>query len=169
MSFASHILRTQRGIRVLRQAKPPYLNGGSRLNLAPLGGIELTVDGTPIVISERVSYKGMMLDGVPNLAFALGYTNASWTLKVDLVSSWFVRLLHAMRQNGQTAVTPQLPDTPMTTSPFIEMTSGYFERSRAILPRQGDRAPWRLQQHYRKDSPLFHGSFDDDTLHFSKA
>jgi len=139
------------------------------LNLAPLGGIELTVDGTPIVISERVSYKGMMLDGVPNLAFALGYTNASWTLKVDLVSSWFVRLLHAMRQNGQTAVTPQLPDTPMTTSPFIEMTSGYFDRSRAILPRQGDRAPWRLQQHYRKDSPLFHGSFDDDTLHFSKA
>jgi len=139
------------------------------LNLAPLGGIELTVDDTPIVISERVSYKGMMLDGVPNLAFALGYTNASWTLKVDMVSSWFVRLLHAMRQNGQTAVTPQLPDTPMTTSPFIEMTSGYFERSRAILPRQGDRAPWRLQQHYRKDSPLFHGSFDDDTLHFSEA
>ena len=136
------------------------------LNLAPLGGIRLTVDGEAIAIPERVAYKGMMLDGVPNLAFALGYTNASWTLKVDLVSSWVARLLRTMRQNGQVAVTPTLPADPMTTAPFIEMTSGYFERSRAVLPRQGDRSPWRLQQHYAKDGPLFRGPVDDEALHF---
>ena len=136
------------------------------LNLAPLGGIQLTVDGEPVAIPERVAYKGMMLDGVPNLAFALGYTNASWTLKVDLVSSWVARLLRTMQQNGQASATPQLPDTPMTTAPFIEMTSGYFERSRAILPRQGDRAPWRLQQHYAKDGPMFRGPFTDPALRF---
>lgn len=136
------------------------------LNLAPLGGIALTVDGEAIAVPERVAYKGMMLGGVPNLAFALGYTNASWTLKVDLVSSWVARLLRTMRQNGHVSVTPVLPETPMVTAPFIEMTSGYFERSRAILPRQGDRSPWRLQQHYAKDSPLFRGPVADEALQF---
>ena len=136
------------------------------LNLAPLGGLVLTVDDEPVAVPERVAYKGMMLDGVPNLAFAIGYTNASWTLKVDLVSSWVARLLHTMRQNDHATVTPRLPDTAMTTAPFIEMTSGYFERSRAILPRQGDRAPWRLQQHYSKDGPLFRGPVADAALEF---
>jgi hypothetical protein len=118
------------------------------LNLLPLGGVELTVDGAAVAMPERVVFKGMMLDGVPNLAFALGYTNDSWTLKVDLVSSYVARLLSAMRRNGYTSVTPRLPSEPMATVPFIEMTSGYFERSRATLPLQGDRAPWRLRQHY---------------------
>jgi monooxygenase len=136
------------------------------LNLLPLGGIELTVDGAAVVIPERVAYKGMMLDGVPNLAFALGYTNASWTLKVDRVSAYIARLLHSMKRDGQAIVTPRLPSEPMDTSPFIDMTSGYFHRSRASLPLQGDRAPWRLQQHYRKDAPLYRGPDGDKELEF---
>lgn len=132
------------------------------LNLLPLGGIELHVDGEAVTISERVAYKAMMLDGVPNLAFALGYTNASWTLKVDLVSSFVGRLLRSMKEQGQAIVTPRLPAEPMATSPFIDMTSGYFERSRSSLPLQGDRAPWRLQQHFIKDSALFRGPVDGD-------
>jgi len=136
------------------------------LNLLPLGGIELTVDGAAVAVPERVAYKGMMLEGVPNLAFALGYTNASWTLKVDLVSAYVARLLRTMAARGQTVVTPRLPAGPMTTSPFIEMTSGYFERSRDLLPRQGDRAPWRLQQHYVKDSALFRGPDETAGLEF---
>jgi cation diffusion facilitator CzcD-associated flavoprotein CzcO len=140
------------------------------LNLLPLGGIALTVDGDEVRIPEHVAYKGMMLDGVPNLAFALGYTNASWTLKVDLVSSYLARLLSFMARGGYAVVTPRLPAEPMDTAPFIDMTSGYFERSRGSLPLQGDEAPWRLQQHYRKDSALFLGPIEDDEeLEFRRA
>jgi monooxygenase len=139
------------------------------LNLLPLGGITLTVDGEAVHVPDRVAYKGMMLDGVPNLAFALGYTNASWTLKVDLVSSYVARLLHFMREKDYADVTPRLPSGPIGTSPFIEMTSGYFQRSRASLPRQGDRAPWRLQQHYFRDAALFRGPIEEKELQFRRA
>ena len=127
------------------------------LNLLPLGGIDLSLDGEPVSAGERVAYKGMMLDGVPNLFFALGYTNASWTLKVDLVSSWVARLVRSMKQQGKASIAPRLPDRHMDKAPFIEMSSGYFERARTSLPRQGDVAPWRLHDHYGKDAPLFLG------------
>jgi monooxygenase len=139
------------------------------LTLLPLGGIVLALDGEPVAIPQRVAYKGMMLDGVPNLAFALGYTNASWTLKVDLVSSHLARLLTFMKQNGYAVVTPRLPDEPMATASIVEMNSGYFERSRASLPLQGDRAPWRLRQHYFKDASLFRGPIDEKDLEFRPA
>jgi monooxygenase len=139
------------------------------LNLLPLGGIGLTVDGETVSVPERVAYKGMMLEGVPNLAFAIGYTNASWTLKVDLVSSYVSRLLHFMAERGYASVTPRLPSDGMATSPFIDMTSGYFERARHLLPRQGDRAPWRLRQHYFKDAGLFRGPIDEQNLRFRPA
>ena len=72
------------------------------------------MDGEPVRVADRVAYKGMMLDGVPNLAFALGYTNASWTLKVDLVSAYVSRLLRPCSENGYATVTPRLPADPMT-------------------------------------------------------
>ena len=134
------------------------------LHLLPLGGIALTVDGEPVTPAERVTYKGMMLDGVPNLAFVIGYTTASWTLKADLVSSYVARLLHGMRRRGEAVATPTLPDEPMPTTPLIDMTSGYFQRARHLLPLQGDRAPWRLHQHYRKDSALFRDPMADPEL-----
>ena len=136
------------------------------LNLLPLGGIDLIVDGEPVVVSRRVAYKGMMLDGVPNMAFAIGYTNASWTLKVDLVSTYVSRLLQFMTENGCATVTPRLPADDMATSSFIDMTSGYFERARHTLPLQGDRAPWRLRQHYFKDATLYRGPVDGKELEF---
>jgi monooxygenase len=139
------------------------------LNLLPLGGIELTVDREAVRIPQRVAYKGMMLEGVPNMAFAIGYTNASWTLKVDLVSSYVARMLRFMEENGYAIVTPQLPSQPMDRSPFVDMTSGYFQRSRASLPLQGDRAPWRLQQHYFKDAALFRGPVGEKELEFRPA
>ncbi len=139
------------------------------LNLLALGGIELVVDGEEVVIPERVAFKAMMLDGVPNFAFAIGYTNAAWTLKVDLVSSYVSRLLRSMREKGFTTVTPVLPAEPMATSPFIDMRSGYFRRSLRSLPLQGDRAPWRLRQHYRKDAKLFRSPIDDQELTFSST
>jgi len=139
------------------------------LNLLPLGGIELTVDTEPVHVPQRVAYKGMMLEGVPNMAFAIGYTNASWTLKVDLVSAYVSRMLCFMQQNGHAIVTPRLPSGRMDTTPFIDMTSGYFERARGTLPQQGDRAPWRLRQHYFKDAALFRGPVDSRELEFRPA
>ncbi len=138
------------------------------LNLLPLGGIELSLDGEPVAVPQRVAYKGMMLEGVPNMAFAIGYTNASWTLKVDLVAEYVVRMLRLMRDRGYAVVTPRLSGA-MATSPFIDMSSGYFERSRDTLPLQGDRAPWRLRQHYFKDARLFRGAVDQQELDFERA
>jgi monooxygenase len=162
---------TERGLLLVSGAELPadIVVTATGLNLLPLSGIDLVVDGEPVVIRDRVAYKGMMLDGVPNLAFALGYTNASWTLKVDLVSSWVARLVRHMKEHGQPVVTAVLPDRPMTTAPYIEMTSGYFERSRAELPRQGDQAPWRLAQDYKKDAPMFRGDVRDEALSFTGA
>jgi cation diffusion facilitator CzcD-associated flavoprotein CzcO len=138
------------------------------LNLLPLGAIGLTVDGSEVRVPERVAYKGMMLEGVPNMAFAIGYTNASWTLKVDLVSTYVSRIVRHMRENGFASVTPRLSG-PIETSPFIEMTSGYFERSRHLLPRQGVKAPWRLRQHYFKDAALWRAPLEEKELHFDNA
>jgi monooxygenase len=103
------------------------------------------------------------------MAFAIGYTNASWTLKVDLVSSYVSRLLRFMSDNGYATVTPRLPHGDMATRPFIDMTSGYFERARHTLPLQGDRAPWRLRQHYFKDAELYRGPVDATELEFRPA
>jgi monooxygenase len=139
------------------------------LNLLMLGGIELTVDGSALRLPQRVTYKGMMLDGVPNLAYALGYPNASWTLKVDLVSCYVARTLAHMKEKGYAVVTPRLPPGQMTTTPVIEMTSGYFERSRHKLPRQGDRAPWRLRQHYFKDAGLWRGPVEAKELEYRRS
>ena len=138
------------------------------LDLLLLGGIELTVDGESVRIPERVVYKGMMFDGVPNLNFSLGYTNASWTLKSDLAASYTARLLRFMRRHGYAAVTARLPREPMRTSSYIKMTSGYFQRSRASMPLQGDRAPWRLREHYFRDAQLFRDDFADADLEFTR-
>jgi monooxygenase len=162
---------TAGGIRLKsgKQLDADIIITATGLNLLPLGGIDLTVDGEPVIVPRRVAYKGMMLDGVPNMAFALGYTNASWTLKVDLVSSYVSRVLRFMGENGYAVVTPRLPAADMARTPFIEMTSGYFERSRASLPQQGDRAPWRLRQHYFQDAALYRGRVDPPELEFRPA
>jgi cation diffusion facilitator CzcD-associated flavoprotein CzcO len=139
------------------------------LNLRLLGGVELTVDGEPVTAAGRLAYKAMMLEGVPNLAFAVGYTNASWTLKVDLVSAYVARMVAFMAEAGYRTVTPRRPAGPMGTVPFTDMTSGYFERARDTLPRQGDRAPWRVRQHFFKDAPLYRGPVDTENLAFTTA
>ena len=110
-----------------------------------------------------------MLESVPNMAFAIGYTNASWTLKVDLVSCYVARMLRFMRERQLAIVTPRRPTGQTGTRPLIDMTSGYFERGRATLPLQGDRAPWRLRQHYFRDAALFRGPVDSEGLEFRPA
>ncbi len=139
------------------------------LNLLPLGGIELTVDGERVSIGQHVAYKGMMLDGVPNMAFAVGYPNASWTLKADLVSAYVARLVRFMTERHYATVTPRRPAGAGGTTLFFPLTSGYFQRSRDALPMQGDRAPWLVRNHYFKDAPLFRGPVDAKDLEFRPA
>jgi monooxygenase len=138
------------------------------LNVLFLGGITLSVDGEEVEPAETVAYKGMMLSGVPNLVMALGYTNASWTLKCDLVSEHFCRLLEYMDANGHRVVTPRAPDPAMPRLPVIDLQSGYVLRAIDTLPKQGARTPWRLHQNYARDIQLFRrGPVDDEGLEFS--
>ncbi len=162
---------TPAGLRLRSGAKlaADVIITATGLNLAPVGAIPMTVDGELVVVREHVAYKGMMLDGVPNMAFAIGYTNSSWTLKVDLVACCVTRMLRFMAVRGYATVAPRVPAGGLHTSPFIDMTSGYFERSRHTLPLQGDRAPWRLRQHYFKDAALYREPIDEKDLDFRPA
>ncbi|WUI09370.1 NAD(P)/FAD-dependent oxidoreductase [Micromonospora sp. NBC_00421] len=139
------------------------------LQLLALGGMTLTVDGVDVDLGATVAYKGMMLSGVPNFALTIGYTNASWTLKADLVASYVCRLLRHLDATGQQVVTPVAP-ADGELSPIIDLRSGYVLRSVDTLPRQGPRAPWRLYQNYPRDVLLMkHGRLDDAGVRFSRA
>ncbi|HWC38917.1 MAG TPA: NAD(P)/FAD-dependent oxidoreductase [Acidimicrobiales bacterium] len=125
------------------------------LNLLMMGGMELVVDGHPVSLPDTVAYKGMMLSGVPNLVLTVGYTNASWTLKADLVADYVGRLVNHMDSHGYRVCTPLPPDPEEETAPLLDLTSGYIQRSIDELPRQGSRPPWKLHQNYRRDIGLF--------------
>jgi monooxygenase len=138
------------------------------LNLLPIGGMTLTVDGRPVDLPSTVSYKGMMISGVPNLAMVIGYTNASWTLKADLVNRYVCRLLRHMDAHGYAVATPQAPPEG-ADAPFLDLTSGYVLRSLAQLPKQGRRTPWRLHQNYIRDVALMRrGPLEDEGITFTR-
>jgi monooxygenase len=140
------------------------------LNLLTMGGIEFTVDGQRVDPADTVAYRGMMLSGVPNFAFAIGYTNASWTLKVDLVSAHVCRLLAHMEARGLDQVTPTRPDPSTPLRPLIDLSSGYVQRAVDQLPKQADRAPWQLHQNYLRDVQLFRGGeVEDAGVVFSRS
>src|SRR5204863_9514289 len=118
------------------------------LNLKVLGGLDVAIDGADVHLPDKVGYKGMMLTGVPNMAMALGYTNASWTLKCDLTCEYVCRLLNHMDAHGYRQVTPIEPPASEAREPIIDLKSGYVLRSLAELPKQGTRVPWKLHQNY---------------------
>jgi monooxygenase len=121
------------------------------LELLFLGGIALSVDGEDVDVSSRLTYKGMMLEGVPNLALAVGYTNASWTLKCDLTCDYVSRLLNHMRRSGLRQATPVNHDAGVSPAPLLGLSSGYVQRSADRFPKQGSRAPWQVHQSYLRD------------------
>jgi len=138
------------------------------LNLVPLGGIDIAVDGRAVELPEILTYKGMMLSGVPNLAFAMGYTNASWTLKCELTCEYVCRLLNHMDEHGQAVSTPRNREPSVTAEPLIDFSSGYVQRAIAQFPRQGSKAPWRLYQSYPRDVMLLRfGPVEDEAMEFS--
>ena len=139
------------------------------LNMLALGGTELVVDGRTVELPKTMTYRGMMLSGVPNMAFVLGYTNASWTLKADLTSEYVCRLLKHMHVRGYSQCVPHNRDPSVTEQPLIDFSSGYVLRSIADFPKQGSKRPWRLHQNYALDLlTLRRAPIEDGTLEFSR-
>jgi monooxygenase len=161
---------TEKGIRLAsgQELAADVVVTATGLNLLPLGGLELTVDGEPAALPGRLTYKGMMLDGIPNLAFVVGYTNASWTLKADLVSTYVCRLLRHLDDTGHVQAVPVAPSS-MPTLPLIDLQSGYVLRSLDKMPSQGVQSPWRLHQNYPRDLRMMRrGALADGVLQLSR-
>ena len=138
------------------------------LEMQFLSDLALRVDGEPVRPADTVTYKGMMISGVPNLALAIGYTNASWTLKCDLTSEYVCRLLNHMDAHGYSTACPELDPSEVDRVPFIDFTSGYVQRALDKLPKQGSKAPWKLYQNYVLDLlTLRHARLDDGAMRFS--
>jgi monooxygenase len=121
------------------------------LSMLAFGGIELTVDGEPVDLGNTLTYRGVMLGGVPNLAYCIGYTNASWTLRADLSSRYICRLLTHMARHGYVSATPIAPAVAQRR-PLLDLTSGYVQRAVDRFPKQGDRSPWTTRQNYLVDA-----------------
>ncbi len=141
------------------------------LSLQLFGGSELRVDGEAINPGERLAYRGAMLEGVPNMAFAVGYTNASFTLKVDVTSTFVCKLLAHMDAHGYASCVP-VNDDPAVVSPdpILDLQSGYVRRGAHLMPKQGRRSPWRVRQNYALDRiDMARAEMDDGVLRFAPA
>jgi monooxygenase len=162
---------TVSGIRLRSggEIKADIVVAATGLNLQVFGGIQVTVDGKPVKFSDTMNFKGVMFSDVPNLASVFGYTNASWTLKADLACAYIARLIRYMDRRGYVACTPRRRDPAVTPEPFVDFTSGYFQRALDQFPRQGSKRPWKLYQNYMKDLlSLRYGAIDDGALEFSR-
>ena len=139
------------------------------LRLLVIGGIELSVDGETIELPKTMAYKGMMLSGVPNFAFTIGYTNASWTLKADLVAEFVVRVLRHLDTEGYDQFVPTNDDPAVTERPLLDFEAGYVLRSIDTFPKAGSKAPWQLGMSYAHDLVnLRHGRVDDGVMRFAR-
>jgi monooxygenase len=135
-----------------------------------MGGAEILVDGVPAKFNEKMVYKGAMFSGIPNLALAFGYTNNSWTLRCDLTARFVCRLLKYMDRKGFSICVPKLPEPSVNPEPLLDFSSGYVRRADGVLPRQGQKAPWRVPQNYVKDLAAFtFGSVSDGTMNFLRT
>ncbi|MFT7581779.1 MAG: monooxygenase [Myxococcota bacterium] len=139
------------------------------LHVEFFGGSEIVVDGRVMVPNETMSYRAMMLGNVPNMAFATGYTNASWTLKVDIVCNYVCRLLNHMDAKGYATCCPR-PDPDMEEVPLLDFTAGYIQRALERLPRSGAKHPWRVFENYILDRiSLDYARLEDGAMEFRRS
>ncbi|MFK8021784.1 MAG: flavin-containing monooxygenase [Pseudomonadales bacterium] len=137
------------------------------LNMEVCSGLKIYVDDSEIDFADTFSYKGMMLSGIPNFAFSMGYTNASWTLKSDLISAYFCKLINHIDENGLRYCQPVLPADGIEEDAIMDFSSGYVMRAMEKMPKQGKSKPWRLYQNYVLDKlSLGLGSVQDPSIHF---
>lgn len=160
---------TETGVRLQSGEELPadVIVTATGLKLQLFGGARLSVDGAEIKPHELMTYRAMMLSDVPNFVFTIGYTNASWTLKADLVAEFVCRLLRHMDEVGaHTVVAPK--DPSVGPERLMDFESGYILRALDELPVQGDREPWKLRQDYLVDRrTLGRDAVDDGVLHFT--
>lgn len=134
-----------------------------------MSGVQLVVDGAEVQLAQTMSYKGMMFSDIPNLAAAIGYTNASWTLKCELTSRYVCRLLNYMERRGYAQCTPRRRDPSIRPEPVLSFSSGYVQRALPALPSQGSRRPWKVYQNYLLDTLTFRlGRLDDGAMEFAR-
>jgi monooxygenase len=161
---------TKQGLRLTSgvELEADVIVTATGLELLFLGGLALSVDGEAVHLPDKLTYKGMMIQDVPNLAIAIGYTNASWTLKCDLTCDYVCRLLNHMRATGTLVSTPRNHDASVTTEPLLGLSSGYIQRSAHLLPRQGSKFPWQVHQSYLRDyRALKMSDIADATMEFT--
>jgi monooxygenase len=138
------------------------------LVLQVLGGVQVSVDGRAIDFAKSLTYKGMMYADVPNLASALGYTNASWTLKCDLTCEYICRLINHMDRHNYRQCMPHNNDPSIEALPSLDFSSGYVQRAIAKMPKQGSKRPWRLYQNYALDIVTLRlGKVDDGVMQYT--
>ena len=162
---------TETGIRLQsgRELAAHVIVTATGLKLQMLGGVGLTVDGKPVKFGETMNFRGTLLSDVPNFANVFGYTNASWTLKSDLVSAYVARLINYMDRHGYVQCTPRQRDASVTSEPLIDFSSGYIRRAVDQFPHQGSKKPWKLYQNYMLDLvSLRFGSVNDKALEFAR-
>ena len=164
---------TETGIRLSsgRELPADLVVTATGLQVQMLGGFELYVDGERRDLHDQLVYKGVLIEGVPNLAWVFGYTNASWTLKVDIAAEYLCRLLTYLDEHDQVvAVARDDGDNRLEESMLDILDSGYARRARAVVPRQGRRDPWRMEMNYQRDvQVLTHDPIDDGIIQFSGA
>jgi monooxygenase len=154
-----------------RELEADIIVTATGLNVQMLGGMELSVDGQARKLHDQMTYKGVLVENIPNLAWMFGYTNAPWTLKSDIAGAYLCRLFKHMYDNGHAVATPRdLEDSAMDVGMLDQLQSGYVQRAKNTLPRQGSRYPWKVLMHYGKDSKmLLNDPVEDALLQFDKA
>jgi cation diffusion facilitator CzcD-associated flavoprotein CzcO len=161
---------TERGIKLRsgEELAADIVITATGLNLLALGGVSYSVDEKPVRLSDTVTYKGMMLTGVPNFLYAVGYINASWTLKVDLICEHFCRLLALMDEHEYASCIPESPDPDAPTRPLLDFGAGYVLRAVHEFPKQGSAPPWELNMDYLKDRKVLLDGPVGDHMRFAR-
>jgi monooxygenase len=165
-TFTEHGVRLESG----QQLEADIIVSATGLQMLALGGVRLRVDGMLVHPGDPFVYKGVMLSNVPNFAFCVGYTNASWTLRADLSSIFVCRLLKHMDRRGYRVCRPACDPAALEAKPLLDLTSGYVLRAAANIPKQAAKKPWRIRQNYILDMLTMRlGRIEDGVLKFGAA
>ena len=162
---------TEKGLRLRsgREFEADIIVTATGLRMRLMGGMAVDVDGEAVDFAKRTTYKGMMFSSVPNLASAMGYINASWTLKADLIADCVCRLLNHMDRKGYDVCTPRMRGGSTSDDAFFPLESGYALRARPLMPKQGAKKPWRINNNYALDLLAFRfGAVDDGEMEFER-
>ena len=163
---------TNSGIKLASgdELKADIIVTATGLNMQIMGGTEISIDGRVINFADTVSYKGMMYAEIPNFIQTFGYINASWTLRADLTAEYACRVINHMEQMGVRQCTPRLrdEDADMKLGPWIQdFSAGYMQRTMDLMPKQGNKDPWRNTQNYALDKKIIRKApLEDGALRF---